>query len=126
MLTHIHPKLPSRDLAKTRSYYVNMLEFEEVSDYGDYLILSKDHIEIHFFLFSDLIPSENDGQVYIRCSDIGNWYKHLLDRGVPIHPNAPLSVKPWGQKEFSLLDPDSNCLTIGETYDAGKHQQNLF
>lgn len=114
MLTQIHPKLPSRNMSKTRDYYIKMLEFKEVSDYGDYLILAKDDIEIHFFLFADLIPEENDGQVYIRCNDIENWYHYLIDKGVPIHPNAPLEAKPWGQKEFSLLDPDLNCLTIGQ------------
>jgi hypothetical protein len=26
-----------------------------------------------------------------------------------------LATKPWGQREFSLLDPDHNLLTFGET-----------
>ena len=26
-----------------------------------------------------------------------------------------LQIKPWGQKEFSLLDPDYNLLTFGES-----------
>jgi hypothetical protein len=26
-----------------------------------------------------------------------------------------LEIKPWGQKEFSLLDPDNNLLTFGES-----------
>jgi hypothetical protein len=25
-----------------------------------------------------------------------------------------MEIKPWGQKEFSLLDPDNNLLTFGE------------
>jgi hypothetical protein len=25
-----------------------------------------------------------------------------------------LETKPWGQREFSLLDPDNNLLTFGE------------
>ena len=32
-----------------------------------------------------------------------------------IHPNGSLTTKPWGQKEFSLLDPDNNLLTFGQS-----------
>jgi hypothetical protein len=30
------------------------------------------------------------------------------------HPNGHLAIKPWGQKEFSILDPDNNLLTFGQ------------
>jgi hypothetical protein len=32
-----------------------------------------------------------------------------------MHPNGYLETKPWGQKEFSLLDPDNNLLTFGQS-----------
>lgn len=117
MLTAIHPKLPMRDKAATRDYYINQLGFEDIGriDYEAYLILTKDDIEIHFFLFKELNPLENYGQVYIRTDNIEDLYKTFLKNGVPIHPNAPLQTKPWGQKEFSLLDPDNNLLTFGES-----------
>jgi hypothetical protein len=38
----------------------------------------------------------------------------LQKNGVAIHPNAALAEKPWGQKEFALLDPDHNLLTFGQ------------
>lgn len=82
-------------------------------DYDDYLMLAKDEIELHFFLFEALDPRENYGQIYIRVSAIDQFYQSLLERNVAIHPNAPLSIKPWGQKEFALLDPDHNLLTFG-------------
>lgn len=41
----------------------------------------------------------------------------MIAKGVSIHPNGTLSKKPWGQKEFSLLDPDNNLLTFGEAMD---------
>jgi hypothetical protein len=61
-----------------------------------------------------LNPLENYGQVYIRTNKIEEIYEGFLKKGVAIHPNDPLQVKPWGQKEFSLLDPDHNLLTFGE------------
>jgi hypothetical protein len=115
MLQTIIPKLPMRDKSRTKAYYVLGLGFEELADYGDYLILKKDGIEIHFFEFSDLNPLENYGQVYIRVHDIEALYRELIANNFPIYPNGALAKKPWGQQEFSLLDPDHNLLTFGES-----------
>lgn len=116
MLTEINPKLPMRNKDVTRNFYINKLNFQEFgsADFDGYLMLQKDNIQIHFFEFKELDPKENYGQVYIRTDDIEKLYQSLLDNKVSIHPNGPLQVKPWGQKEFSLLDPDSNLLTFGE------------
>lgn len=116
MLTSIHPKIPMRDRTTTKDYYVNKLGFSELGDteYPDYLMVKKDQIQIHFFLFKELDPKENYGQVYIRTDDIDGFYQSLLDNKITIHPNGALQTKPWGQKEFSLLDPDNNLLTFGQ------------
>src|SRR6218665_1050073 len=116
MLTHIHPKLPMRNKAATKAYYIDGLGFNQFGpvDYEGYLMLWKDDIEIHFFEFKELDPAQNYGQVYIRVSDIDSFYQWLIDKNIPIHPNGPLQVKPWQQKEFSLLDPDNNLLSFGE------------
>jgi len=116
MLTAVHPKLPMRDKQITRKYYLEQLGFRDAgaADYPNYLILEREQVQLHFFLFRELDPLENDGQVYIRTDDIDSLYKELLDKKVPVHPNAPLQVKPWGQKEFALMDPDNNLLTFGQ------------
>jgi hypothetical protein len=114
MLKDIIPKLPMRDKSQTKEFYLQQLSFELLADYGDYLLLKKDTIEIHFFEFKSLNPLENYGQVYIRVIEIDHLYKTLLKNSVSIHPNGNLEVKPWRQKEFSLLDPDHNLITFGE------------
>lgn len=115
MLQVIIPKLPMRNKMKTLDFYQNILGFEILGDYDNYLLIRKDKIELHFFEFNSLKPNENYGQVYIRVTEIENLYKSLLDNSVSIHQNGHLDVKPWGQKEFSLLDPDNNLLTFGES-----------
>jgi len=114
MLTNIHPKLPMRNKIATIEFYISKLGFSEIADYGDYLLIKKDNIEIHFFEFKELDPKANYGQVYIRTNDIDNLYQSLLDNKTNIHPNGTLQKKPWGQKEFALLDPDNNLLTFGQ------------
>lgn len=106
-----------RDKDQTRDFYLNKLDFQEVGniDYDGYLMIQKDHIQIHFFEFKELDPKENYGMIYIRTDDIDGLYQSMLDKKLPIHPGGPLQTKPWGQKEFSMLDPDNNLLTFGQS-----------
>jgi hypothetical protein len=117
MLTDINPKLPMRDKNVTREFYINKLGFKVFgsADYDGYLMMEKDRIQIHFFQFKELDPKENYGQVYIRTDNIDSFYQSLLDNKTLIHPNGPLETKPWGQHEFSVLDPDNNLLTFGQS-----------
>ncbi|MCR9227580.1 MAG: VOC family protein [Flavobacteriaceae bacterium] len=116
MLTHINPKLPMRNKKTTRDFYCTQLGFNIFgdADYDGYLMLEKDQVQIHFFEFPDLEPKENYGQVYIRTNSIDELYQSLLAKHTKIHPNGKLELKPWGQKEFSILDPDHNLLTFGQ------------
>ena len=104
-----------RDKAVTRTYYVEQLGFSAVGEYDNYLIVERDGHQLHFFTYTDLDPKMNYGQVYIRTDAIDDLYRSLVDRGVRIHPNGGLQTKPWGQREFALLDPDHNLLTFGES-----------
>ena len=52
--------------------------------------------------------------VYIRTDAIDKFYQELLNNNTEIHLNEPLEIKLWGQKEFSILDPDYNLLIFGE------------
>lgn len=116
MLIEIHPKLPMRNKQITKAFYLDKLGFQVFgdADFEGYLMIQKDNIEIHFFEFKTLEPKENYGQVYIRTDDIEGLYQSFLDKKVSIHSNGHLQVKPWGQKEFSILDPDHNLLTFGQ------------
>ncbi len=117
MLTDIHPKLPMRNKTITRNFYKKELGFREFgnADFDGYLMLEKENVQIHFFEFKTLDPTENYGQVYIRTDEIEKLFQSLLDNKTQIHPSGYLQQKPWGIKEFSLLAPDNNLLTFGES-----------
>ena len=66
MLTTAIPKLPFIDKAKTLDYYLQQLQFELHSDYGDYVLLKKDSVELHFFHFPTLKPRKSDFMIYIQ------------------------------------------------------------
>lgn len=117
MLTAVNPKLPMRDKMATKSFYLNAMGFKELgnTNYPEYLMIQNDNVEIHFFLFKDLDPKENYGQVYLRTDDIDKLYQSILKNKLAVHPAGHLQAKPWGQKEFSMLDPDNNLLTFGQS-----------
>ncbi|MEZ4985706.1 MAG: VOC family protein [Saprospiraceae bacterium] len=104
-----------RNKEQTKDFYLNKLGFSlwGDADYPGYLMIQKDAVQLHFFESNALNPLENDGQVYIRTNDIESLFTEYAQQGI-IHPNGSLSVKPWGQKEFSVLDPDNNLLTFGQ------------
>ncbi len=113
MLTSISPKLPMRIKAATKDFYINKLGFTQFGgDFDGYLMVEKDGIQIHFFEFGNLDPKDNYGQVYIRTNNIDDLYNQVCKTGVK---TTPLEHKPWGQKEFAILDTDNNLLTFGES-----------
>lgn len=112
---HIIPKLPAKDLDETQSYFETKLQFSTQSRYPDYLIMKKGSAELHFFHFADLDPLTNYAMIYIRVEHgIEELYADYQKRGVAIHPNGPLETKPWGTKEFAVLDPNNTLLTFGQ------------
>lgn len=50
MLQAIIPKLPFIEKEKTLDFYLKQLGFNLISDYGDYIILEKNNLEIHFLV----------------------------------------------------------------------------
>lgn len=117
MMTTVIPKLPMINKENTRQFYLNFLECTDIGteDFNGYLIVKKENIEIHFFEFKNLEKKENYGQIYIRVNNIEVLYKSIIANNGPIHPSGALQLKPWGQKEFSLLDPNYNLITFGES-----------
>ena len=114
MLTDINPKLPMRNKIITKDFYLNKQGFQEFgsADYDGYLMVEKDSVQIHFFEFKELDPKENYGQVYIRTNDIDEWYQFIKSKNV--NSTKP-ERKPWKQNEISILDPDNNLLTFGQS-----------
>lgn len=119
MIQRIIPKLPMRNKSETKNFYIDQLGFVELenSDFEYYLMIEKDNFEIHFFEFKDLNPLENYGQIYIRTENIEELYKFIKSRNIK---TTVLELKPWKQKEFSILDPNHNLVTFGQSVEIKK------
>ena len=113
MIKSVIPKLPFIEKQKTIDFY-RQIGFTLGSDYGDYVIMSADETELHFFSFPTLQPAKSDFMIYFRVTDIDSLYATFQKKNIAIHPNAPLEVKPWKQKEFAVIDPNGTLLTFGQ------------
>lgn len=107
------PTLPMRDINVTAETY-RQLGFRVVHRYeGEvpYLILRRGEIELHFFGMADLDPASSYGGCYVRTEDVDRLYAEFAAAKVgTLHP---ISLRPWGLREFALIDPDGNLLRVG-------------
>ena len=111
------PILPSRDLAATVSFY-RRLGFEgDIHSHGDYAILVRGTAELHFFTQRELKPAESHAGCYIRVADVDSIYRAFAAAGLPgqgIPRLDRLENKPWGLREFALVDADGNLVRVGQ------------
>ena len=105
------PKLASLNIERSLAFYAR-LGFSKVSKYPDYGIVQRDGVQIHFWLCADPQIARATG-CRINVEGIEALYAQFSAQGV-IHPNAPLATKPWGLREFSILDADGNLVTFAE------------
>lgn len=109
------PTLPSRSLPRTVAFY-ETLGFEGDLIGQAYAIVKRGRIELHFFPYPDLKPEECYSGCYVRLSDVDSLYEELRAANLPWHGIPRMEVvedKPWGMREFALLDNDGNLLKFG-------------
>lgn len=111
------PILGSRDLGATRSFYAR-LGFEEVGLWpGEYLIVAREDLSLHFFFSSSLDPWGSDSGCYLYVEDADALHAEfaaldLPSAGIPRLHGEP-SDTAYGLREFALVDADGNLLRIG-------------
>ncbi|MFM7753710.1 MAG: bleomycin resistance protein [Cyanobium sp.] len=99
--------------------FYERLGFEgEILGEGDaYAILTRGDLEIHFFLHTELVPAESWAGCYLRVADVEPLYNAFLAAGLPasgIPRMHAIENKPWGMREFAVIDEDGNLLRVGQ------------
>ena len=113
------PTLPSRSVRDTLAFYRRLGFAGEILGVGDsYAILRRGTLELHFFRNAELRPAESSAGCYLRVSDVAGIHRafalaELPRKGIP--RMDALEDKPWGMREFAVVDPDGNLLRIGQT-----------
>ncbi len=115
MIISAVPKLPFIDKQTTIHFYTTQLAFTLIADYGDYLIMTKDAAELHFFAYPTLQPLKSDFMIYLRVDkDLQALYDQWKNISPPIKRIDAPALKPWGQLEMAIIDPNGTLLTFGQ------------
>lgn len=109
-INSIIPQLPSLDFKKSKPFYQDFLGFLLQKEFPDLLIFLRDDCELHLWRCDDPeIPKASS--CYIRVQNIAHYFQRLSSA---LHPKGKLEDKPWGMREFYLLDDSGNLLKFGE------------
>lgn len=140
------PILTVLDLDEAAAFYAR-LRFEVESRYDDYVIMRrKPETELHLSRYPDHDPHRTAGSIYLRVTDPQALHDSLRDeltrdgilylapasgltpamtadiraraaageRLVRLHE---IEDKPWGMREFTVIDPAGNAVRVGQTLD---------
>lgn len=110
------PILPSRSLEQTLAFY-GRLGFEGEIVGEAYAIFTRGPLELHFFLHTGLTPADSFAGCYLRVADVDSLYAAMCAVGLPARgiPRIDrLEDKPWGMREFAVIDEDGNLLRVGQ------------
>jgi len=113
------PALPVREIAAATDFYKKRFGFELVHADAGFAVLIRDQVRIHLWAANDpLTPGAEpflagSASCRIVVSDIEDLYVEMQGSGV-VHPNGPLAEQPWGERDFSVLDQDNNCISFAE------------
>lgn len=110
------PVLASLDIERSAEFFAAKLGFMKVHvAQGAYGIVVNGSVQIHFWACADRsIAEATSCRVQVRA--IERLYHQCEGHGI-VHPKAPLETKPWGTKEFAILDPDGNLIAFYEDTD---------
>ena len=75
-------------------------------------IVKRDAVEIFLCKNDDRHVAEQTA-FRIHVAHIETLYEEYQAQGV-IHPNGKLDMKPWGTREFAILDSAGICMTFYE------------
>ncbi len=118
LLKSISPLIPGgQDLQATVDFYEQQLGFKCIHKEGDPIymaIVQRDLTQIFLIQQEDKHLAQGTS-LRIQVEAIESLYQEYQDKGgAMIHPNGKLETKPWGAKEFVVLDPMGVCLTFYE------------
>lgn len=114
------PNLPVSDERRAAAFLERALGLVELQhdDGGGLGIFLRDGVELHVWVADGSAPGAERhlaGSASCRIEVVGVDALHEHCRALDVvHPNAPLRDQWWGAREFGVLDPDGNLLTLYE------------
>jgi catechol 2,3-dioxygenase-like lactoylglutathione lyase family enzyme len=125
------PAMPSRDVARSIEFYRDLLGFDVRHHDGDFAVLQRDGARLTLWGATDDTWQTGLDTAKPVCSGAESFiagtasFRIQVDGGLDelyetsrsrevVHPNAELEDTWWGTREFAVLDPDGNLVTLYE------------
>jgi uncharacterized glyoxalase superfamily protein PhnB len=113
--------VPARDFALSKQFYQD-LGFEVVWSSEGLAYLRHGNCA---FLLQDYYVKElaDNFQMHLIVTDVDTWWRHIEEKGILSKYNSrsePPADRPWGLRDFALVDPAGVCWRIGQDIDDGE------
>jgi catechol 2,3-dioxygenase-like lactoylglutathione lyase family enzyme len=112
MTDRVTANLPARDLNETAEFYAKLGFAPAFKDAG-WMILRRGPLEIEFFPWPEVDPWTSVASCCVRVSELDELHEAFTEASLPLQgiPRlTPPADKPWGLREFALVDPNGNLL----------------
>lgn len=116
----IAPLVPSFSVDSAIQFYCDKLGFRLLHRDGEpakFASIERDGVQIYLYDTQDKHLAEWSS-LRIKVDEIDELYAHCLSQGI-VHPNGSLGTRPWGTREFVILDPSAVCITFVQSDQAG-------
>ena len=122
-LRGVSPVVPVRDVAATADFYRRHLGFETAFMTPDatYAVVARDGQSIHLTAADDpeaLRATARNISFYVEVEDVDGLWSAVAASAPPTKTRPP-EDKPWGVREFHILDPDGCLLRFGQDLEGG-------
>jgi len=107
------PTLPMRNSAETRAFY-EKLGFVCVHEHDppdSFLFMVRNGVQLQFFEVPGIDGSITDHTCGLYVDDLDGIYAAFA--AAKVGKLMPIEKKPWGVREFALIDPNGNLLRVG-------------
>ena len=104
------PVVPSRDIGASTSWYRDRLSFDVFVSEDDYGIIGRGEAWIHFCGPTNAVFEDS---IRIAVQGIDHLYAQSLEQGIA-DPDVQVVERPWGFREFSIVDIDGRSVTFFE------------
>lgn len=106
----VTPILAVGDQAAALDFYERVLGFERGWVWGELASVCRGEVELN--LDSSGQAPFGISRIYLRMQDVDGFHAAVLGRGANV--TVPLADRPYGLRDFRLVDPWGNALSFGE------------
>jgi uncharacterized glyoxalase superfamily protein PhnB len=115
---NVVPLVPAGDdVAEAIAYYEHELGFQKLWYDGDPIetaAMKRDGVEVLLYRNADRSVADQTS-LRIRVTHVDQLYSEMrTHKAITIREDARLQIKPWGTKEFSIVDLTGVCITFYE------------